>query len=32
VAPQEVEIASYLASSITNDIGGIDLSDLLGDL
>jgi ribonucleoside-diphosphate reductase beta chain len=32
VAPQEVEIASYLASSITNDIGGIDLSNLLGDL
>lgn len=32
VAPQEVEIASYLSSSITNDITNIDLSDLLGDI
>lgn len=32
VAPQEVELASYLTSSITNDMGNIDLSSLLGDL
>lgn len=32
VAPQEVELSSYLSSSITNDIGGIDLSSMLGDL
>lgn len=30
VAPQEVEISSYLSSSITNDIGGMDLDALFG--
>jgi ABC-type multidrug transport system ATPase subunit len=32
VAPQEVELSSYLSSSITNDMGNIDLSDMFGDL
>lgn len=32
VAPQEVELSSYLSSSITNDMSNVDISDLLGDL
>lgn len=31
VAPQEVEISSYLTSSVTNDIGNVDLTSLFGD-